>query len=172
MQNIHGFRAFNVLSFFGIVHEGIACFITIRFLLIYGFADNRLYLASIDCLIVTLISFILALLATQKDEDFFKVHNDFKDGVDLGHRKKDKERLKNLKIDEKRLKGMDSRNKLIDVNDEHSEAEEEIIIVNHNITGPAVPKKVGSNWVEVDENRRKRSPRNSREKQTQNIFEI
>jgi hypothetical protein len=92
--------------------------------MLFGLGDNKLYLATIDCLIVTLVSFILALLATKKEEDFFKVHNDFKNGVDLGYRKKDKDRLKNLKIDEKRLKGMDSRDKLIGINDEHSEIEE------------------------------------------------
>jgi hypothetical protein len=119
LQNIHGFRAFNVLSFFGIIHEGFACYITIKFLMNFGFSDNKLYLATIDCLIITLISFILALMTTQKDEDFFKIHNDFKDGIDLGHRKKDKD-LKNYKIDENRLKGMNSRDKLIDVGYEHS----------------------------------------------------
>jgi hypothetical protein len=98
LQNIHGFRAFNVLSFFGIIHEGFACFITIKFLLIFGFSDNKLYLATIDCLIVSLISFLLALLTMQKDEDFFKIHNDFKNGVDLGHRKKNND-VKNYKLD-------------------------------------------------------------------------
>lgn len=88
-----------MLSFFGIIHEGFVCFITIKLLMIYGFNDIQLYLATIDCLVVTIISVILALLVTQKDEDFFKIHNDFKDGVDLGKRKKDKEREKNMKID-------------------------------------------------------------------------
>ncbi len=67
--------------------------------MIYGFQDSQLYLATIDCLIVTIISVLLAFLVTQKEDDFFKVHNDFKDGVDLGRRKKDKEREKNMKID-------------------------------------------------------------------------
>lgn len=110
-----------MLSFFGIVHEGFAVYITVKLLMSFGLNDNKLYFAIIDCLIITLASFILALLATQKDEDFFKIHNDFKDGVDLGHRKKDKDRLKNLKIVEKRLKGMDSRDKLVDINGDHSE---------------------------------------------------
>ena len=67
LQNVHGFRAFNVLSFFGIVHEGFVCYITIKFLMIFGLSDNKLYLATIDCLIVTLISFLLALISTQKE---------------------------------------------------------------------------------------------------------
>lgn len=104
-----------MLSFFGMIHEGLACFITIKLLMIYGFNDIQLYLATIDCLIVTIVCVILALLVTQKDDDFFKVHNDFKDGVDLGRRKKEKGREKNMKIDEKRMKGMDSRDKLIDL---------------------------------------------------------
>jgi hypothetical protein len=66
--------------------------------MIFGFSDNKLYLATIDCMIVTLASFLLALLTMQKDDDFFKVHNDFKNGIDLGHRKKDKD-LKNYKLD-------------------------------------------------------------------------
>lgn len=119
LQNVHGFRVFNVFSFFGIVHEGFACFIAIKFLLSYGFSDNKLYLATIDCLIVTIISFLLALIATQKDDNFFKVHNDFKNGVDLGYRKKVRD-VKNFKIDEDRLKGMNSRDKLIDVGYEHT----------------------------------------------------
>jgi hypothetical protein len=123
LQNIHGFRAYNVLSFFGVVHEGIVSYITIKFLMIFGFTDSQLYLATIDCLVVTIAAFLFALISTQKDDNFFKVHNDFKDGIDLGHRKKDKDRLKNLKIDDKRLKGMDSRDKLIDINDSHTEIE-------------------------------------------------
>jgi hypothetical protein len=87
--------------------------------MIFGLSDNKLYLATIDCLIVTLISFLLALISTQKEEDFFKIHNEFKNGIDLGHRKKDKD-AKNFKLDEKRMKGMDSRDKLIDVGYEHS----------------------------------------------------
>lgn len=89
--------------------------------MIFGFTDSQLYLATIDCLVVTITAFLFALISTQKDDNFFKVHNDFKDGIDLGHRKRDKDRLKNLKIDDKRLKGMDSRDKLIDLNDSHTE---------------------------------------------------
>lgn len=83
--------------------------------------DNELYIASIDCLLVTFICFIFALLTTQKENNFFKIENNFKDGVDLGHRKKDKDKLKNLKITEDRMKGMNSRDKLIDPNDSHSD---------------------------------------------------
>lgn len=32
----------------------------------FGLSDKKLYFAAIDCLIVTLTSFIFALLATQK----------------------------------------------------------------------------------------------------------
>lgn len=43
---------------------------------------------------------------------------------------------------------MDSRDKLIDMGYEHTEIEEEEIIVNHNIIGKNnTQKKVGSGWV-------------------------
>jgi len=73
-------------------------------------------MSSIDCLVVTSICFIFTLIGTQKDSDFFKVHNTYTKGIDLGHRKKNKDRLKNYKIDEKRLTGLNSRDKLVDMN--------------------------------------------------------
>lgn len=68
--------------------------------------------------------------------------------MDLGRRKKEKD-PKNYKIDTKRLAGMNSRDKLVDINESLSNLGEEgeEIIVNHNIDSRSFPKRVSSSWV-------------------------
>ena len=44
--------------------------------------------------------------------------------------------------------------------------------MNHNIIGPGKPKKVGSNWVEVDESKKIQSPRSPVTRDSKNIFQI
>ena len=61
--------------------------------------DKQLLFAVIDCLIVMIISFILALLTTYKDDDFFKDKDN--NGIDLGKRKIKKD-PKNFKINKNR----------------------------------------------------------------------
>lgn len=71
--------------------------------------DKEILLASIDALVLVIISFILALVSTHKDEDFFRSTFD-KKVIDLGRRKHKKD-PKNFKI-----APMDSRDKLVNIN--------------------------------------------------------
>lgn len=71
--------------------------------------DKDIMLASIDGLILVSVSFILALVSTHKDEDFFRSSYDKKE-IDLGRRRHHKDK-KNFKI-----APMDSRDKLVDIN--------------------------------------------------------
>ena len=73
--------------------------------------------AIIDCLTVVCFSILLAMFTTSKDEDFFRVRDE-KDVVDLGKQKKKfKKDPKNMKISAQRMVGMDSKDKLIDMDE-------------------------------------------------------
>ena len=108
------------MSVFGIAYEGLACYICYKMFNLYTFGnDLQLMMALVDALAMVIVSFVLALLTTHKDQDFFKVREESKGGVDLGRRKKDKD-PRNYKIATKRLAAMNSRDQLVDINDSHS----------------------------------------------------
>jgi hypothetical protein len=114
LEDIHGFRVFNVMSFLGFLYEGLYFYIAVKLFSIFSFgSDQQLMFAIVDCLAVMCISMVFALLTTNKDEDFFKIRAESKD-IDLGKRKNDKD-PKNLLIKNRRVAaGLDSRDKLID----------------------------------------------------------
>jgi len=67
---------------------------------------------------------------------------------------------------------MNSRDKLVDINESLSNLGEEAeeIIVNHNIDSKFLPKRVSSSWVErTTPRRRSKSPLGKTDK---NIFEV
>ena len=157
------------MSVLGFGYEGVYCYIAYKMFGEYSFQnDYGLMMAVVDCLVVVIISFKLALITTQKEEDFFKIKEQNKNKVDLGRRKKAKD-PKNYKIDTKRLMGMNSRDKLVDINESHSNLgeQQEEIIVNHNILRSHQPQKVGSAWVERTSPKASNSPRGK----AKNIFE-
>lgn len=79
LEDIHGFRVFNVMSFLGFLYEGLYFYIAVKLFSIFSFGgDNQLMFAIIDCLAVMCISMIFALLTTHKDDDFFKVRQERK----------------------------------------------------------------------------------------------
>ena len=75
LESVQKFRIFNVFSFFGIIHEGLVMYIVaIIFLSGLKYEGNELmFLALVDIIIITAFSFILTLLSTKKDENYFDV---------------------------------------------------------------------------------------------------
>jgi hypothetical protein len=68
LENIQGFRIFNLMSYLGIFYEGLYCYIAIKFFGLFSYADNKaIWLATLDAFVLVLASFVLALVATQKD---------------------------------------------------------------------------------------------------------
>ena len=62
------------MSVLGFGYEGVYCYIAYKMFGEYSFQnDYGLMMAVVDCLVVVIISFILALITTQKEEDFFKI---------------------------------------------------------------------------------------------------
>jgi len=62
------------MSVLGIAYEGLCCYICYKMFILYTFAsDFQLMMAVIDSLVMVIVSFIFALLTTQKEADFFKV---------------------------------------------------------------------------------------------------
>lgn len=62
------------MSVLGFGYEGVYFYISYKMFNLYTFQnDFTLMMAVIDCLVVVVVSFILALLTTQKEDDFFKI---------------------------------------------------------------------------------------------------
>lgn len=110
------------MSYLGIFYEGLYCYLAIKMFGDYHLSNDAhkvLVFALIDALILMVAGFLFALLNTYKDEDFFKIREEHKNGIDLGRRKKDNDPL-NMKIRrDNRVANvpMNSRDKLIDIND-------------------------------------------------------
>jgi hypothetical protein len=67
LKDVQSYRVFNAFSFFGVLHEGLTIYIIVNLLQTLTFSDNKnIYLAAVDCLVVTAICFILSLLSSQK----------------------------------------------------------------------------------------------------------
>ena len=118
LDSINEFRIFNVMSFLGLIYECLYFYVAVKLFSNFSFgADNQLMFAIIDCLAVVCISIFLAFLTTYKDEDFFRVREE-KDMVDIGKQKKKFAKdPKNMKINARRMAGLDSRDKLIDADE-------------------------------------------------------
>ena len=74
LEDIQGFRVFNVMSFFGIIYECLYFYTAVKLFSNFTFGpDNQLMFAIIDMLAIACLSILLAILTITKDDDFFRV---------------------------------------------------------------------------------------------------
>ena len=72
LESVQKFRIFNVFSFIGILHEGLAMYIAYHIIVEITYkSSQKLFLGCLDWMIVTMLAFIFALLLAKKDDDFF-----------------------------------------------------------------------------------------------------
>lgn len=61
------FRIFNLFSFLGVLHEGVVIYVAYSILKDITYDSNsELFMVCIDLIIVTVVSFILALISAKK----------------------------------------------------------------------------------------------------------
>jgi hypothetical protein len=169
LEDTHGFRIFNVLSFLGLLYEILFFYIALKLFGLFSFSTHsQLMFAIIDCLAIMAISTLLVFLTASKEENFFK-NKEERDRIDIGRKHKKDYDPKNLKISARRMAGMDSRDKLMDIDDSFSSVgDHEGVVVNHNIDSLLMPKRVSNSWVEISLSR---NPRHGKGKD-KNIFDI
>ena len=67
LEDIHGFRIFNVLSFLALIYECLYFYTAVKLFSNFSFGnDNQLMFATIDLLVVVCISMLFSLLNTYK----------------------------------------------------------------------------------------------------------
>eukprot|EP00919_Chromeraceae_sp_WS-2016_P039199 GHVR01093547.1.p1 GENE.GHVR01093547.1~~GHVR01093547.1.p1 ORF type:complete len:105 (-),score=1.92 GHVR01093547.1:1594-1908(-) len=71
LDHIDKFRLFNILSFIGMIADGIIIYSSITTIITLT-PSNGLFLVFLDTTIVSFINIVLALTVSKKDYDFFE----------------------------------------------------------------------------------------------------
>ena len=71
LENVYKFRVFNVLSFFGILPEGLTLYVCIMLIIKFTF-QNSIFHALLDVVIIYLVNILLAVLIVWKPDSFFQ----------------------------------------------------------------------------------------------------
>lgn len=70
LETVQKFRLFNVFSFIGVAHQGLAIYAS-ALAMVSLKPDQQLFLSFLDLVIINIINICLALAASAKDSNFF-----------------------------------------------------------------------------------------------------